>query len=28
MIKKWTQWRGRPPPKRKKGQEAEEGPVI
>jgi hypothetical protein len=28
MIKKWTQWRGRPPPKRKKEQEAEEEPVM
>jgi hypothetical protein len=28
MIKKWTEWRGRPPPKRKKEQEAEEEPII
>jgi hypothetical protein len=28
MIKKWTQWRGRSPPKRKKEQEAEEEPVM
>jgi hypothetical protein len=26
--KHWTLWRGRPPPKRKKGQEAEEQPVM
>jgi hypothetical protein len=26
-IEKWTLWRGRPPPKRKKEQEAEEEPV-
>jgi hypothetical protein len=28
MIKKWTQWRGKTPPKRKKEQEAEEEPVM
>jgi hypothetical protein len=26
--KHWTLWRGRPPPKRKKEQEAEEEPVM
>jgi hypothetical protein len=26
--KHWTLWRGRPPPKRKKGQEADEQPVM
>jgi hypothetical protein len=28
MIKQWTPWRGRPPPKRKKQQEAKEEPVM
>jgi hypothetical protein len=28
MMKKWALWRGRPPPKRKKEQEAEEEPVM
>jgi hypothetical protein len=27
-IKRWNLWRGRPPPKRKKEQGAEEGPVM